>query len=114
MEEALPQLRLLVLGTDGDLDVIRHVSIFVSTLFSFSTALSTHFMQLEKVIKQCRSDDAGKVKAMILKLIPNVNDIPAIDDDLLKHCRGFHIRKNLFVLPSLARVTHVLPRHHRA
>ena len=90
MEEALPQLRLLVLGTDGALDVIRHVSIFVSTLFSFSTALSTHFMQLEKVIKQCRSDDAGKVKAMILKLIPNVNDIPAIDDDLLKHCRGFH------------------------
>ena len=82
MEEALPQLRLLVLGTDGDLDVIRHVSIFVSTLFSFSTALSTHFMQLEKVIKQCRSDDAGKVKAKILKLIPNVNDIPAIDNDL--------------------------------
>ena len=90
MEEALPQLRLLVLGTDGDLDVIRHVSIFVSTLFSFSTALSTHFMQLEKVIKQCRSDDAGKVKAMILKLIPNVNNIPAIDNDLSKHCCGFH------------------------
>ena len=29
-------------------------------------------------------------------------------------CILSHIRKNLFVLPSLARVTHVLPRHHRA
>ena len=90
IEEALPQLQSLVLGTQGNLNVIWHVSIFVSTPSSFSTTLSTHFMQLEKVIKQCRSDDAGKVKAMILKLIPNVNDIPAIDNDLSKHCRGFH------------------------
>ena len=30
------------------------------------------------------------------------------------HTTNTVIRKNLFVLPSLARVTHVLPRHHRA
>ena len=76
--------------TQGSLEVLQHVSVYVSTLSSFSAALSTHSPQLEKIIKQARSDDGGKVKGMILKLIPKVKDIPAIDDDLPKHGRGFH------------------------
>ena len=52
MEEALPALESLVVETQGSLDVLRHVSVFVSTLSSFSAVRSTHFMQLEKVIKQ--------------------------------------------------------------
>ena len=84
MEEALPALGSLVVETQGSLDVLRHVSVFVSTLSSFSAVRSTHFTQLEKVIKQSQSDDGGKVKGIILKLIPNVKDIPTIDDDLPK------------------------------
>ena len=90
MEEALPALESLVVETQGSSDVLRHISVFVSTLSSFSAVRSTHFTQLEKVIKQSQLDDGGKVKGIILKLIPNVKDIPAIDDDLPKHRRGFH------------------------
>ena len=45
-----------------------------------------------------------------IHLCPQINTVLPVKN----RANGTIIRKNLFVLPSLARVTHVLPRHHRA
>lgn len=41
-------------------------------------------------MKQARSDDSTKVKALILKHLPKVKDVPNVEDELPKHKRGFN------------------------
>ena len=45
--------------------------------------------QLNKVIKQARSGDSGKVKTQILDHLPTIEDVPKVDHNLAKQDRGF-------------------------
>lgn len=55
-------------------------------------------------MKQARSDDSTKVKALILKHLPKVKDVPNVEDELPKHKRGFnHIATARLLCPASLR-----------
>ena len=82
----IPPFKDLFLATYADVDVIRHVSVFVSTWTRrhVLTCLLI-YIQLSKVIKQARSDDSGKVKIHIIDSLPTIEGVPTIDHKLPKH-----------------------------
>ena len=86
----IPPFKDLFLATYADVDVIRHVSVFVSTWTRRHVLMCLLiYIQLSKVIKQARSDDSGKVKIHIIDSLPTIEGVPTIDHKLPKHHRGF-------------------------